>query len=174
MMAQTQNKTPSANHPASRCSPMKAKSKRLHRWARAHNPVNDPPFSWRRGLLLVLVVALYLNQQYLPGPLADVGRIVVADWQAGIYFRLTAFFLACWSLFGVRAMHPVMSVVQFLQIVYLCSRIAEVRISHEPLTITFATLTLLLSLVSSRIITRPNEYELAQMAQQENPDDVQI
>ena len=148
----------------SKTLPDPPRSERLSRWARAHSPTNDPPFRWWHGLLLVLGVAMYFAQQQATGLVADISSYPVADWQAGIYGRLTALFLAGVALFVVRAMHPMMYVALVIEGALLMLRIGELRMTHEPLTVSYTLFLAFVIIVSIRIITRPNEYEIARAA----------
>ena len=155
----------------SRSETSRARSERLDRWVRAHNPTNDPPFSRWDAVGLLFVLTLFLGQQHTPGLLADVGTYQVASWEWGVYARLTPLFLASTALFAVRAMHPITRLGLYFQIAYLCMRLAEIRITQEPLTAVFALLMVIFSLQSIRVIIRPNEFELARLARQENHDE---
>lgn len=148
----------------------RARSERLEYWVRAHNPTNDPPFSRWDAVGLFVVIVLFLGQQHTPGLLTDLGTYAVAGWEWGIYARLTPLLLACLALFAVRAMHPITRVYLYGQVVYLCMRIAETRITHEPLTIVFTLLLVLFSISNIRVIIRPNEFELAQQAAQKEEE----
>ncbi|WP_288481036.1 hypothetical protein [uncultured Deinococcus sp.] len=153
------------------------RSERLNRWARAHSPTNDPPFRWWHGLLLALGLLLYFAQQQTTGLIADISSYPVGDWQAGIYGRLTALFLAGMALFVVRAMHPLMYVGLVIEGVFLMLRIGEMRVTHEPLTASYTLFLAFSAIVSIRIITRPNEYEIARavgMAREDKPRDVAL
>ncbi len=113
------------------------------------------------GLSLLACALLFFGQQNMPGLLADLSAFPVGDWQVGIYARLTTLFLAGIAVFAVRAMHPGMYVAMGLEITYLCLRLGETRISQEPLTLSFTCVLLAFSVISVRIIIRPNEYEQA-------------
>lgn len=153
------------------------RSERLNRWARAHSPTNDPPFRWWHGLLLALGIALYFAQQQTTGLIADISSYPVADWQMGIYGRITALLLTGVALFVVRAMHPLMYLGLVVEGIFLTLRIGEMRMTHEPLTLAYALFLVFSFIVSIRIITRPNEYEIARavgMAREDNPHDVAL
>lgn len=157
------------------------RSKRLERWTRTHSPFQAPAFTWGHTLLLVLLLLTLLLVLLAPGLAADIGAIQVgpdyhpmlSSWQIGQLTRCTVAFLYVWALLGVRAMHALTAAAHMAALVYLATRISEIRITHEPFSVTWAALMLALALFAIRTITRPNEFELAEKYKAQGGDNAQ-
>ena len=126
----------------------------IERFTRIHSPFRAPKFTIWHGLLSVLLTGLFLAQQNTPGLLADIGGIVLGDWQAGVVARITVVLLMAYAMFLVRGLHPLMYVAMPLSVIGICLRLGEIRITHEPLTLGFASVLLALAVFAVRVITR--------------------
>ncbi|WP_407538860.1 hypothetical protein Q0M94_28590 (plasmid) [Deinococcus radiomollis] len=135
-------------------NPRSDDGEKFRRFTRAHSPFRPPRFTvWHAGLFLVLAL-LFLAQQSTPGLLADVGSLVVGDWQVGVVSRITVILLHSYAMFLVRGIHPLMYVACPITVIGLCLRLGEIRITHEPLTLSFALVLLALAIFAVRVVTR--------------------
>ena len=129
----------------------------LRRFTRAHNPFQPPRFRWWHAVLTVFFIALIWGQQRAPGLFSDVARHVVGEWEFGILARVTVIYLSLYAMLLVRTLHPMTYGAMILTVVSVILRLAEVRITHDPLVLGAALILFGQALYAIRIITRQPE-----------------
>lgn len=127
---------------------------RFRNFTHRHTPFQAPKFNVWHGLLGIALTMTFAAQQAMPGVLGDIGGVVIGDWQAGILARVTVLALDAYAMLFVRTLHPLAYAAMIVSAGSLCLRLGDIRITHEPLTLTFFLALVALALFAMRAITR--------------------
>ena len=68
--------------------------------------------------------------------------------------RVTVIWLSLYAMLLVRTMHPITHLAMILSVVAVILRLGEIRITHDPLTLSAALILFGQALYAIRIITR--------------------
>lgn len=129
----------------------------LAQFSRTHSILRPPRFKSWHGLRLVYVLGTLFAQQRTPGLLSDLGARVVCGWEASVLIRVSIILLMIYAMFLVRGLHWLTYGALLLSVSSLSLQLGDIRITHEPLTLSFALALAAYTFFTVRLITRQPE-----------------
>lgn len=125
-------------------------------------PYGRSAVRWWHWAAAPLVALLAFLDLYAPGFMADLNHWMLSGdyrWMLGLRIALALF--CAWAFFGVRSYHVLIGVYLVLVIVGQALRLGDTWAVGEPLSAGTLILLLALFIIPVRVITRPNEADIA-------------